>query len=58
MPDIDIDFAAGRREEVIQYVYATYGLEHTAMVCTQITFQATQRAARRGQGAGAARTGN
>lgn len=40
MPDIDIDFAASRREEVIQYVYDTYGLEHTAMVCTNITFQA------------------
>jgi error-prone DNA polymerase len=40
MPDIDIDFAAGRREEVIQYVYNTYGLEHTAMVSTVITFQA------------------
>ena len=40
MPDIDIDFAASRREEVIQYVYTTYGLEHTAMVSTIITFQA------------------
>jgi len=40
MPDIDVDFAASRREEVIQYVYATYGLAHTAMVSTIITFQA------------------
>jgi error-prone DNA polymerase len=40
MPDIDIDFAASRREEVIQYVYRTYGRAHTAMVCTYITFQA------------------
>lgn len=39
MPDIDIDFAADRREEVIQYVYACYGPEHTAMVCNVVTFQ-------------------
>ncbi len=40
MPDIDIDFAADRREEVIQYVYERYGREHTAMVCNVNTFQA------------------
>ncbi len=39
MPDIDIDFAADRREEVIQYVYECYGSEHTAMVCNVNTFQ-------------------
>ncbi len=39
-PDIDIDFAADRREEVIQYVYEKYGAEHTAMVCNVVTFQA------------------
>ncbi len=39
-PDIDIDFAADRREEVIQYVYARYGALHTAMVCNVVTFQA------------------
>ncbi|MEZ4719650.1 MAG: hypothetical protein R2851_26730 [Caldilineaceae bacterium] len=27
-PDIDIDFAADRREEVIQYVYRRYGRPH------------------------------
>ncbi|MRT44497.1 hypothetical protein FGX00_01330, partial [Xylella fastidiosa subsp. multiplex] len=27
-PDIDIDFEAGRREEVIQYVYERYGRDH------------------------------
>lgn len=39
-PDIDIDFAADRREEVIQYVYRTYGHEHTAMVCNTVTYKA------------------
>ncbi|MCO6451202.1 MAG: DNA polymerase III subunit alpha [Caldilineales bacterium] len=39
MPDIDIDFAADRREEVIQYVYRRYGPEHTAMVCNINTFR-------------------
>jgi error-prone DNA polymerase len=39
MPDIDIDFAADRREELIQYVYARYGAEHTAMVCNINTFR-------------------
>ena len=39
MPDIDIDFAADRREEVIQYVYGRYGGEHAAMVCNVVTFR-------------------
>ncbi len=38
-PDIDIDFDAQRREEVIQYIYKTYGAEHTAMACTFVTFR-------------------
>ncbi len=40
LPDIDLDFAADRREEVIQYVYARYGRDHAAMACTHITFRA------------------
>ena len=40
MPDIDIDFDAERREEVIQYVYRTYGQERTAMVANTITYRA------------------
>ena len=39
MPDIDIDFAADRRDEVIAYVYERYGREHTAMVCNVVTYQ-------------------
>ncbi|MBK8049825.1 MAG: hypothetical protein IPK16_23595 [Anaerolineales bacterium] len=45
MPDIDIDFAADRREEVIQYVYGKYGRAHTAMVCNVVTYQAHHRTA-------------
>ena len=40
VPDIDIDFDAARREEVIQYIYNRYGEAHTAMACTFVTFQA------------------
>ncbi len=40
VPDIDIDFDAARREEVIQYVYQRYGLDHAAMACTFVTFRA------------------
>jgi error-prone DNA polymerase len=39
VPDIDIDFQADRREEVIQYVYERYGAEHAAMACTLVTFR-------------------
>lgn len=40
MPDIDIDFQADRREEVIQYVYNHYGRAHTAMACNVVTYRA------------------
>ena len=39
VPDIDIDFDAQRREEVIQYIYEKYGPDHTAMACTFVTFR-------------------
>ena len=39
-PDVDIDFASSRREEVIQYVYERYGPEHTGMVCNLVTYRA------------------
>ena len=38
-PDIDLDFASSRRDEVIAYVYQRYGVEHTALVCNVITYQ-------------------
>jgi len=40
VPDIDIDFDAARREDVIQYVYQKYGVEQAAMACTFVTFRA------------------
>lgn len=39
VPDIDVDFDAARREEVIQYVYRRYGAAHAAMACTFSTFR-------------------
>lgn len=36
-PDIDIDFAADRREEVIQYLYERFGRRNCAMVANEIT---------------------
>lgn len=38
-PDIDIDIEAGRREEVIQYVYGNYGRERAAQVANTITYR-------------------
>ncbi len=40
VPDIDIDVSTAHREDLIQYVYRTYGKERAAMVCTFVTFQA------------------
>ena len=40
MPDIDVDLAADRREEVIQYVYERYGEERVGMVCNVVTYRA------------------
>src|SRR5690625_809788 len=40
MPDIDIDFADDRRDEVIQYVREKYGETHVAQIATFGTFGA------------------
>jgi error-prone DNA polymerase len=48
MPDIDLDFNASRREEVIQYVYDKYGEDHVGMVCNYVTYR--QRSAVRDVG--------
>jgi error-prone DNA polymerase len=40
MPDIDVDFSARRRDEVIRYVYEKYGEEYTGMVANVVTFRA------------------
>jgi error-prone DNA polymerase len=39
-PDIDLDIEAGRREEVIQYVYGRYGRDRAAQVANVVTYQA------------------
>jgi error-prone DNA polymerase len=39
-PDIDLDIAADRREDVIKYVMQRYGPDHAAMACTFVTFRA------------------
>ncbi len=38
-PDIDIDIESGRREEVIQYVYAKHGRRHAAQVANVISYR-------------------
>jgi len=38
-PDIDLDIEHRRREEVIQYVYCTYGRERAAMVANFIRYR-------------------
>ncbi|MHB9038325.1 MAG: DNA polymerase III subunit alpha, partial [Armatimonadota bacterium] len=40
MPDIDIDFDAARRDEIIDYIYKRYGEDRVAMVCTVSTLKA------------------
>ena len=38
-PDIDIDFAHERREEVIQYVYGKYGRDRAGLAATVISYR-------------------
>lgn len=38
-PDIDVDFEADRREEVIQWIYRRYGRSHAALCATLMRFQ-------------------
>ncbi|MEO3430818.1 error-prone DNA polymerase [Pelagibius sp. CAU 1746] len=38
-PDIDVDFEHERREEVMQYIYAKYGRERTALTATVICYR-------------------
>ncbi|MFN3706823.1 error-prone DNA polymerase [Microcella sp.] len=38
-PDIDVDFDSDRREEVIQYVYDTYGRRNAAQVANVISYR-------------------
>jgi error-prone DNA polymerase len=43
-PDIDVDFEHERREEVLQYVYATYGRERAALAATVICYRSKSAA--------------
>ncbi len=38
-PDIDVDFDSDRREEVIQWVYETYGRHNAAQVCNIVSYR-------------------
>ena len=38
-PDIDVDFDSERREEIIQYVYRTYGRRNAAQVANVISYR-------------------
>ena len=38
-PDIDVDFEHGRREEVIQHIYDTYGRDRAAMTAEVISYR-------------------
>ncbi|HVK90457.1 MAG TPA: error-prone DNA polymerase, partial [Mycoplana sp.] len=38
-PDIDVDFEHERREEVIQYIYRTYGKEHAGLAAAVISYR-------------------
>ncbi len=38
-PDIDMDICWKGRDEVLEYVYETYGRDRVAMICTLNTFQ-------------------
>ncbi len=40
MPDIDIDFADNRRDEIIDYVFSKYGHQHVAHILTFGTLKA------------------
>jgi len=40
MPDIDVDFDSARRDEVIDFIYKRFGIDHVAMVATVNTMTA------------------
>ena len=39
-PDIDVDFEMERREEVLDYMYRTWGRRRAAITCTTLTYRA------------------
>jgi error-prone DNA polymerase len=43
-PDVDVDFASDRRDEVIDAVLERFGPRHVALVCTFITYRSRSAA--------------
>jgi len=43
-PDVDVDFASDRRDEVIDAVLQRFGARHAALVCTFITYRSRSAA--------------
>lgn len=39
-PDVDLDFSWKERDEIVKYVFETYGYERVAMISTTVTFRA------------------
>ena len=39
LPDIDVDFAWDERDDILDYVFRTYGAARSAMVATHVTLQ-------------------
>jgi len=39
-PDIDVDFEHERREEIIQWIYETYGRNHSALTAVVTRYRA------------------
>jgi DNA polymerase III alpha subunit len=39
-PDVDLDFSWKERDEIVKYVFETYGYEKVAMISTTVTFRA------------------
>ena len=56
-PDIDLDIAHERREEVIQHVYQKYGRDHAAMVANVVCYRGRSAARDVGKVLGISETG-
>ncbi len=56
-PDIDLDIAHGRREEVIQHVYQKYGRDRAAMVANVVCYRRRSAARDVGKVLGISETG-
>jgi DNA polymerase III alpha subunit len=55
-PDIDVDFEHERREDVIQWIYRTYGRDHAALTAVVSRFRARGAVREVGKALGLPRT--